>query len=42
MEIILLEKVVNVGGIGVRVRGKSGDARTEVVRQGEARGAAAA
>jgi large subunit ribosomal protein L9 len=36
MEIILLEKVANVGGIGDRVRVKSGYARNYLIPQGKA------
>ena len=36
MEIILLEKVDNVGGIGDRVKVKSGYARNYLIPQGKA------
>jgi large subunit ribosomal protein L9 len=42
MEIILLEKVDNVGGIGDRVRVKSGYARNFLIPQGKATLATAA
>ena len=37
MEVILLEKVDNVGGIGDKVRVKSGYARNYLIPQGKAK-----
>ena len=42
MEVILLEKVNNVGGIGDRVKVKSGFARNYLIPQGKATLATAA